>query len=68
MSTRSDACVILSAAKGKDLKLRILRPFAVYAAQGDGAPIRDSGKYVVTWRKRGGRWVALYDIFNSNMK
>jgi len=44
-----------------------LRPFAVYAAQGDGAPIRDSGKYVVTRRKRGGRWVALYDIFNSNM-
>lgn len=32
-----------------------------------GAPIRDSGKYVVTWRKRNGRWVALYDIFNSNL-
>jgi len=36
--------------------------------KGGGAPIRDSGKYVVTWRKRGGRWVALYDIFNSNQK
>lgn len=35
--------------------------------KGGGAPIRDSGKYVVTWRKRKGRWVALYDIFNSNM-
>jgi ketosteroid isomerase-like protein len=32
-----------------------------------GAPVRDSGKYVVTWRKRKGRWVALYDIFNSNI-
>ena len=36
--------------------------------KGGGAPIRDAGKYVVTWRKRKGRWVALYDIFNSNAK
>jgi ketosteroid isomerase-like protein len=31
-----------------------------------GGPIHDVGKYVVTWRKKGERWQALYDIFNTN--
>ena len=30
-----------------------------------GAPINDKGKYLITWRKRGGEWKAVYDIFNS---
>ncbi len=31
-----------------------------------GGPIHDIGKYVVTWRKKGERWQALYDIFNTS--
>lgn len=31
-----------------------------------GAAIRDSGKYVNTWRKTNGRWFIAYDIFNSD--
>lgn len=30
-------------------------------------PFKDSGKYIVVWRNRGGRWVIVNDIFNSNM-
>ena len=30
-------------------------------------PFKDSGKYIVIWRNRGGRWVIVNDIFNSNM-
>ena len=28
--------------------------------------IEDDGKYVVVWKKRGGRWQAAADIFNSS--
>jgi ketosteroid isomerase-like protein len=31
------------------------------------APVRDSGKYVVTWRRRNGQWKNVYDIFNTSM-
>jgi len=30
-------------------------------------PFRDSGKYVVVWRKRAGKWLITHDIFNSNL-
>ncbi len=30
-------------------------------------PFRDSGKYVVIWRNRGGKWLITHDIFNSNL-
>lgn len=30
-------------------------------------PFRDSGKYVVVWRNRGGKWLITHDIFNSNL-
>ncbi|HKO00292.1 MAG TPA: DUF4440 domain-containing protein [Thermoanaerobaculia bacterium] len=30
--------------------------------------IGDTGKYVVTWRKRGGKWRAVADIFNSDLR
>ena len=32
-----------------------------------GAPQRDIGKYVVVWRKVGGEWKAVADIFNSDL-
>ncbi len=31
-----------------------------------GGPVRDSGKYVVVWRKSGDEWKVAADIFNSN--
>jgi len=31
-----------------------------------GAAVQDTGKYVVTWRKVGGQWKAVADIFNSD--
>ena len=31
------------------------------------APFRDSGKYLVVWRNRGGRWQIVSDIFNSSL-
>ena len=30
-------------------------------------PFRDSGKYVVVWRNRGGKWLITHDIFNSSL-
>ena len=30
-------------------------------------PFKDSGKYIVVWRNRGGRWQIIDDIFNSNL-
>jgi ketosteroid isomerase-like protein len=29
-------------------------------------PMKDEGKYVVTWRRTNGEWRAVADIFNSN--
>ncbi len=29
-------------------------------------PMKDEGKYVVTWRRTNGEWRAIADIFNSN--
>ena len=34
--------------------------------KGGGNPIEDNGKFVVTWRKVGGQWRAIADIFNSD--
>jgi ketosteroid isomerase-like protein len=31
------------------------------------APVKDRGKYVITWRRTGGQWKAIYDIFNSDL-
>jgi ketosteroid isomerase-like protein len=35
----------------------------------DGAKgrVQDDGKYVVVWKKEGGRWKAAADIFNTNL-
>jgi uncharacterized protein (TIGR02246 family) len=33
----------------------------------DGASQTDTGKYVVVWRKIGGEWKAVADIFNSDL-
>jgi len=30
-------------------------------------PFKDSGKYVVIWRNRGGKWLITHDIFNSSL-
>lgn len=30
-------------------------------------PFKDSGKYVVVWRHRNGKWQIIDDIFNSNL-
>jgi uncharacterized protein (TIGR02246 family) len=32
-----------------------------------GAPMRDTGKYVITWRRIDGQWRAVADIFNSDL-
>lgn len=32
-----------------------------------GAPIKDSGKYLVLWRNVGGQWKMVRDIFNSSL-
>jgi ketosteroid isomerase-like protein len=32
-----------------------------------GTPMSDTGKYVVVWRKTGGEWKAVADIFNSDL-
>jgi len=37
------------------------------APRGGGATISDKGKYVIMWRKRGGEWKAVDDIFNSDL-
>jgi len=34
--------------------------------KGGGAPIEDNGKYILVWRKSGGQWRAVADIFNSD--
>lgn len=31
------------------------------------APVKDSGKYIITWRRMNGEWRAVYDIFNSDL-
>ena len=30
-------------------------------------PFKDSGKYIVVWRQRNGKWQIIDDIFNSNL-
>jgi ketosteroid isomerase-like protein len=30
-------------------------------------PFKDSGKYIVVWRNRGGKWQIVDDIFNSSL-
>ena len=30
-------------------------------------PFKDSGKYIVVWRKRDGKWQIIDDIFNSSL-
>jgi ketosteroid isomerase-like protein len=30
-------------------------------------PFKDSGKYIVVWRNRGGKWQIIDDIFNSSL-
>jgi uncharacterized protein (TIGR02246 family) len=30
-------------------------------------PAKDNGKYVAVWRNRGGKWLMVTDIFNSNV-
>ncbi|MDP9360013.1 MAG: SgcJ/EcaC family oxidoreductase [Acidobacteriota bacterium] len=32
-----------------------------------GQAIHDTGKYIVVWKKAGGRWWAVNDIFNSDV-
>ena len=40
--------------------------FTMTPKQG-GAPIHEVGKYVVVWRKLNGKWMAVNDIFNSDL-
>jgi ketosteroid isomerase-like protein len=35
---------------------------------GKSGRVQDKGKYVVVWRKIGGEWKAVADIFNTNLK
>ncbi len=37
------------------------------AMEAGGKPVRDTGKYVVVWRKVDGEWKAAADIFNSDL-
>ena len=33
----------------------------------DGKPVSNKGKYVVVWKKVGGKWKVAHDIFNTDM-
>lgn len=37
-----------------------------FSATPESGPVRDSGKYVVVWRKIGNEWKVAADIFNSD--
>ena len=37
------------------------------AFDGPKGRVQDEGKYVVVWKKEGGRWKAAADIFNTNL-
>jgi uncharacterized protein (TIGR02246 family) len=41
--------------------------YALTITPGSGAPIRDSGKFLVRWRKDNGTWQLARDIFNSDL-
>jgi ketosteroid isomerase-like protein len=51
-------------AKSRDLASEI----GTYTLAFDGPKgrVQDQGKYVVVWKKEGGRWKAAADIFNTN--
>ena len=38
-----------------------------YALSNDAGKVSDSGKYIVVWKKVGGRWMLYHDIFNSDL-
>ena len=38
-----------------------------YALSNDAGKVTDSGKYIVVWKKVGGRWMLYRDIFNSDL-
>ena len=38
-----------------------------FSAQGPSGPIKDTGKYVVVWRKIDGEWKVAADIFNTDL-
>lgn len=41
--------------------------YALTITPNGAAPVKDNGKYVIAWRKVGGQWRAMYDIFNSDL-
>ena len=38
-----------------------------YALSGKTGKVNDRGKYIVVWKKVGGRWMLYRDIFNSDL-
>lgn len=38
-----------------------------YALSGKTGKVADRGKYIVVWKKVGGRWMLYRDIFNSDL-
>jgi ketosteroid isomerase-like protein len=38
-----------------------------YEMSGAGGKVLDSGKYVVVWKREGGRWKILRDIWNTSL-
>lgn len=38
-----------------------------YALSGKSGKVSDKGKYIVVWKKVGGRWMLYRDIFNSDL-
>ncbi len=39
-----------------------------YRLKGEGGQVMDRGKYIVIWKREGGRWKIHRDIFNSSME
>jgi uncharacterized protein (TIGR02246 family) len=55
----------IAVSKSRDIAYEI----GTYSLAFDGAKgrVQDQGKYVVVWKKEGGRWKAAADIFNTNL-
>jgi uncharacterized protein (TIGR02246 family) len=50
-----------------DLAVETGRYMVHVVPKGTAAPVTDSGKYVVVWKKIDGRWRIFRDIFNSDL-
>ncbi|HWC15420.1 MAG TPA: nuclear transport factor 2 family protein, partial [Terriglobales bacterium] len=55
----------IEVAKGGDMAYDV-GTFELKMNDSSGNPTTTSGKYVVVWKKEGGQWKAVADIFNTD--